>query len=151
MTTTQKVLIAVATAGLAVTAGTSVYQAHRVSQIQQQLVALQQQQEPLAQEIEQLRQERDNAQKQIAQLRRDNADLPRLRGELTRLQADAQELAQLKAANTLAGSDPTESEMKSWLERVNQLKQWLEKMPDKNIPEIRALQRGRLASSGQGG
>ena len=147
MTTTHKVLIAAATAGLAVTAGTSLYQTHRGSQLQRQLVALQQQQEPLLQQVEQLCRERDDVQKQITQLRRENAELPRLRGEVTRLQANARELAQLKAgdgekstgADTQKEADPTESEMKSWLARVNQLKQRLEQMPEAKIPEFQFL------------
>jgi RNA polymerase sigma factor (sigma-70 family) len=60
-------------------------------------------------------------------------ELLKLRGEMARLKADSQELAQLKAT---IENDPMDSAAKSWIHRVNQLKQQLDQMPDKKIPEL---------------
>lgn len=147
MTTAQKTILI---AAMAVAIGTSVlslYEARQAADLRGQTERHQQQHEPLMQQVEQLRLERDAAQKQIQQLRRDNADLPRLRGEVTRLQANAQELASLKAGDsgkptggdTLKETDPTQSAEKLMVAKVNQLKQSLEQMPEKKIPELQFL------------
>jgi hypothetical protein len=60
-------------------------------------------------------------------------ELLKLRGEATRLRSDSQELAQLKAT---IENDPLDSAAKSWMKRANQLKQQLDQMPDKKIPEL---------------
>ena len=56
-------------------------------------------------------------------------ELLKLRNELARLKAD---MAQKQ-------NDPTEAAMRSWLARVGQLRQRLEGMPDKAIPELKYL------------
>jgi RNA polymerase sigma factor (sigma-70 family) len=66
-------------------------------------------------------------------------ELLRLRGEVTRLRADSRELAQLKTASALRASDPMEPAAKALLNKVNLLKQRLEQMPDKKIPELQYL------------
>jgi RNA polymerase sigma factor (sigma-70 family) len=66
-------------------------------------------------------------------------ELLRLRAEVTRLRGDSQELAKLKSAGAPNVTDPAAVEMKSWLARVNQLKQRLEQFPDKKVPELQFL------------
>ena len=47
---------------------------------------------------------------------------------------------QLKAATAATGNDPAiEATLKSWAARATQLKQRLEQMPDKKIPELQLL------------
>jgi cell division protein FtsL len=60
-------------------------------------------------------------------------ELLKLRGEMARLKADSQALARLKAT---VENDPMDSAAKSWMRRVSQLKQQLDQMPDKKIPEL---------------
>jgi RNA polymerase sigma factor (sigma-70 family) len=140
MTTLQKTLI-VTTIVLAV--GTGIYEARRAAHLQSQVRALQEQQTPDGEQIRQLKHQRDDATGKLALLKQENeqlhsnlAELPKLRGEIARLRNDARELAKLKGAGDKTAVDPTESEMKSWLARVNLLKQRLEEMPEKKIPEL---------------
>jgi hypothetical protein len=140
MTTLQKALT---TATLAAAIGIGIYEARQASTSRTQVQALQQQQTPLAERVNQLIRDREDAARKLAvlqqendRLRRDTAELPRLRGEVARLRAEGQELARLAATDTNAANNPTESEMKSWLARVNQLKQHLEQTPSQKIPEL---------------
>jgi hypothetical protein len=55
---------------------------------------------------------------------------------LTRLRGVTQELAQVKAAKP---ATPAQSDSTAWSEWVNQLKQWLEQMPNSKIPELQLL------------
>jgi RNA polymerase sigma factor (sigma-70 family) len=94
---------------------------------------------------EKLRTEKESLTQQIAQLKTDNENLSnrltavgdskslsdeqfkellKLRGEATRLRENVQEFT------------PTESAMKTWAIKVTSLKQKLEQMPDKKIPEL---------------
>jgi hypothetical protein len=67
-------------------------------------------------------------------------ELLRLRGEVTRLRQSAQELAQLKAAAAATGNDPAiEATLKSWAILATRLRERLEQMPDKKIPELQLL------------
>jgi chromosome segregation ATPase len=72
MTRTQTVLVAAAAISLAVAAGTGVYETHRLSCMQKEILALQQKQAPLAKRLEQLRQERDEAARQLAALQQED-------------------------------------------------------------------------------
>ena len=71
-----------------------------------------------------------------SQLRRDAEELPRLRGEIARLRAEAQEGAR---SNDVANG-PMKSEGDYWLAKADALKQRLEQMPDKRIPELQLLE-----------
>jgi hypothetical protein len=139
----QKTIIA-GTLALAVTAG--LYEAHRVSRLQAQTRALLLQQDSLTEQNQQLQHERDQAASRLAAAqpaakpsRDDQSNLLKLRAEVTKLRGDSWELAQLNAAAAAKNNDPTESEMKSWLGRVNQLKAKLGQMPDQKIPELKFL------------
>jgi hypothetical protein len=72
MTTTQKVLISVTAASVAVAVGTGVYGTRRVSRMQEEIRALKQQQEPFTEQIQQLRQERDRARRSLSVLQRED-------------------------------------------------------------------------------
>jgi RNA polymerase sigma factor (sigma-70 family) len=133
MTMLQKTIIgAVLTAAV----GTGILEAHKVSQLQNQVQALQQQQAPLAEQIQRLQRERDEVTNRMAGLLAENAQLQsssnkmellELRAEVTRLRSDSQALASLKA-------DPTGA-----AERVAKIKARLEQMPEQKIPELRFL------------
>jgi RNA polymerase sigma factor (sigma-70 family) len=134
MTTLQKSLIA---ATLAAAVGAGIYESRRASVANAKAEAIQRQHVSLT---EQLARERDETARQLAGLRdgrerqdRGTAELLRLRGEVTRLKADLQALAQLKASST---NDQTLSEAVGWMNRVNQLKQYLEQSPAAKIPEL---------------
>ena len=142
MTTLQKTII---TATIAAAVGTGIYEAHQASTLRTQVQTLQQQQSPWTEQNQQLQRERDDAANRLAmlqqaseQMRRDTPGLARER-EVARLQADARELAQLKAAETQRNNDPMESAAKALLGKMKLLKQRLEQMPDKNIPELQYL------------
>ena len=136
MTTLQKTLIAT-TLVAAIGAGT--YEARQASVLRTQFQALQQQQTPLREQLQQLQRERDDAAGKLAaqqqeneQMRRNLAEIPRLRGEIARLRNDAQ-------SKEVTPNEATESSAKSWVNRVNQLKQRLEQWPDKKIPELQLV------------
>ena len=140
MTTLQKALIVIT---LAAIAGTGIYEARRASLWQAQTQALLLQQDSLTKQNQQLQEERDaaatklaTAQHETGQPHRDQSELLKLRAEVTKLRSDSRELAQLKAT---IENDPTESIAKSWLTRVNQLKQRLGQMPGQTIPELQFL------------
>jgi RNA polymerase sigma factor (sigma-70 family) len=132
MTALQKTIV---TTTIAVLAGAGIYEARQAAQLREQNQMLQQQQTPLAEQIQQLEIERDDASNRLALLANDlektkinNTELLKLRGEVTRLRESKQQ-----------NNDPIESEMKSWLVRVDKLKQRLAETPEAKIPEMRLL------------
>jgi RNA polymerase sigma factor (sigma-70 family) len=66
-------------------------------------------------------------------------ELLRLRSQVGLLNRDAQELTQLRTANSLTESNGLAATARLWSERANQLKQWLETNPDGKIPELQFL------------
>ena len=137
MTTLQKALI---TTTLVAAIGAGAYEARQASVLRTQFQALQQQQAPLREQLQQLQRERDDAsskltaqQQELEQLRRNLAEIPRLRGGGgARLRNDAQ-------SKEITPNESAESLAKSWVNRVNQLRQRLEQWPDKKIPELQFL------------
>lgn len=126
ITTLQKTLVA-ATAALL--GGAGIYEARQATQLRGQVQALRQQQTPLLEQIQQLQRERDEATNrltalswQVANLERNPAELLKLRGEVGRLRGERADLAST-----------------SWQAKVNFLKQKLEQMPDKKIPELQFI------------
>jgi len=143
MTTLQKSLIA---ATLTAAVGAGVYEAHRASELQTQVAALQQSHPPLAADSSQWLQQRDDfsnqlssARQEIETLRSNTAELPRLRGEVARLRERERELALLKAAAAPSAPDPVLESVKSWAARASQLRQRLDQTPDQRIPELALL------------
>jgi len=144
MTTLQKAII---TAALVAAVGTGVYQARQVSQLHEQVQALQQQQAPLTEQIQQMQRERDDATNrwaslanEITRLKGNTAELLKLRGEVARLRGNAQPQR----------SNPIETDMKSWLVRVSRLKQRLAETPEAKIPEMRLLDEEDYTDATQG-
>ncbi len=124
MTTLQK--IAAATA-FAVVAGAGLYEARQAAQLRGQNVELQQQKATDAALVQQLQSERDDATNRLASLLAENqprklspdrTELVTLRGEVGRLREQLKGLPSSRAAL---------------------LKQKLEEMPDKKIPELKFL------------
>jgi len=127
MTTLQKATIA---ATLAIVAGGGIHQAYKASQLRDQVQLLQQQQTPLAEQIHQLQRERNDATHRLASLpdeKSRDTELLKLRAEVTALRQTARERA------------TTESTTGAWATRIALLKQRLDQMPDKRIPEMEFL------------
>jgi RNA polymerase sigma factor (sigma-70 family) len=143
MTTIQKFSIG---AILVAALGTGIYEAQRASRFQARSLELEQKQAPFTEEVRQLRQAQGQAtgkleqtQQELEQLRRETAELPKLRGQLARLQHDSMELAKLKGVGNGTNSDSAELTAASWLARADQLRQALQRSPEKSIPEIQLL------------
>jgi hypothetical protein len=108
--------------------------------LRSQVQRLQQEQAPLAEQNRKWLQAREEAARQLAAFRDDNerlnrnsAERLRLRGELARWKHDAR-VSQASPAD--ASGDAA---AKSWLNRVNQLKQYLDENPNEKIPEFQFL------------
>ncbi len=117
MTTLQKSVI---TAFCTVAAGAGIYEARQAASARAELQTLRQQQATLAEQSQQFQHERDEVLAENAQLKSEpnQTELPRLRGEVTELRGKLNDLP----AN-----------------RVALLKQKLEQMPEKRIPELQFL------------
>lgn len=144
MTTLQKTIV---TATIAALAGFGIYETQQAGLLRSQVESLQQQ-TPLLEHVQKLTRDYNDAIGLLASLRDDNerlnhnnSDLLRLRAEVARLSGDTRELAQLKAATATAPTSDLamEATLKSWSARASQLKQRLEQMPDKTIPELQLL------------
>lgn len=131
MTALQKTLVTITVAALA---GAGVYEAHTAAQLREQNQMLQQQQASQAEQIRQLQRERDEATKKVGDLLAENlrlksnpnqTELLKLRGEVAQLHNEA--------------SDPTENTARAIANKVAWLKQRLEQMPAKKIPELQLL------------
>lgn len=108
MTTLQKVIVA---STIAIVAGAGLYQAHRASQLRDQVQQLQQQQGPLADQIRQLQQERDDATNRVAGLRDELAavkknpnEVVKLRGEVGRLRQENTDMGSTSALSKLTAT-----------------------------------------------
>jgi hypothetical protein len=113
MTAVNKTLVA---ASVVLVVGL-VYQAHLLSAQRGQLVLLEQRFTESQGQIRQLNEEQDRAALLLA------TKQPELRSD--RIQATE--------------GVGMEAELEAWLGRVNKLKDWLQRMPEKNIPEMRFL------------
>ena len=141
MTTMQKTLIA---ATLAAAVGTGVYENRRASALRTEMAGLEQQQAPLTEQINGLKRERDQAaarhaalQQENEQLRQTIADVPKLRGEVARLRATQKESGQAKGAADM--SDPSMKQFLAYKAQAEEIGRYLERMPDKQIPELKLL------------
>jgi len=139
MTTMQKTLIA---ATLAAALGTGVYENRRASAMRTEVERLDQQQAPLIEQVNGLKRERDQAagrhaalQQENEQLRQTMAEVPKLRGEVARLRATQKEAGQAKAA----ADDPSMKQFLAYKAQAEEIARYLERMPDKQIPELKLL------------
>jgi RNA polymerase sigma factor (sigma-70 family) len=122
MTTLQKTLV---TAAFIAAVGTGIYEARQAARLRGKVQTLQQQQTPLTKQIQELQHERDVATRwfstladEIGKIKNNSSELLRLRGELTRLRTEDRE---------------------SLTARIAHLKQKLEQISDKKIPELQFL------------
>jgi RNA polymerase sigma factor (sigma-70 family) len=137
MTALQKTIVA---ATVAILAGAGIYEAHHASQLGDQVQTLQQQQAPLTQRIQQLERERGDATNSLASLTQEIAEIKRDSGELLRLRSEVMQLrGDLTKSKGADANDPMQTEMKSWLARVDQIKQRFEQTPGSKIPELQFL------------
>lgn len=135
MTVLQKISITLALSGAI---GAGGYEGYQTFRLREQAQAIRQQQAPLFEQIHRLQQERDETMNRLASLLSENqqwksnsqvVEIQRLRAEVRRLQATQSETE----------SDPDESAVDSWLNRVNRLKEYVRQHPDQGIPEFKFL------------
>ncbi len=143
MTTLQKAIIG---AFLALAVETNIYQERHNSKLRDQLQTARQQFAQLTEQARQLTNEGDSTFQTVEALRaekdrvnRDIVEEVRLRGEVARLRTNAQEIARLKAKAESETNDPAAAPVKSWTERVNRLKELVERTPEAKIPEFQFL------------
>jgi hypothetical protein len=135
MTILQKAFVAVV---LTAATGTGVFENGHTAQLHNRVHELREQQAPEIELIRELQQECDDAMNRLAALMVENEQLManRNKAEILTLR---KEVAQLKADEVQKDSDRVESEANSWLERVEQLKQYVEHHPEEKIPEFQFL------------
>jgi RNA polymerase sigma factor (sigma-70 family) len=144
MTTLQKSIVA---AALAAAVGTGIYEANEAAGLRRELQAREQQLAPLTAQVNELRRERAAAAGKLAAARAENdqargtIEIARLRGEVARLQGENRDLTQVRSvgAGSFSGDPAVDAVLRSWAGRATQLRQRLEQMPDKKIPELQLL------------
>jgi hypothetical protein len=132
MTTLQKAIIG---ATLAAAVGTGLYEAQRASEFRDQAEALLARPAPGAAPNDALHRQLEEADRQLAALQAENEKLKKEAADVLRLR---REVARLKDA-THSSSDPAGMVAKSWLSRLNQLKDRLQQTPGAKIPELQYL------------
>lgn len=143
MTTMQKAAAALA---LAAAVGTGLYGTYQSSTLRSELNAVTAKAAPLLDENERLRSalEAVTAREAAAvaendQLKRDRAELARLRGEVQTLRKDSQALARKEADEARLAQDATQAAMRSWMTRMNTLRESFKARPEQAIPEFELL------------
>ncbi len=124
MTTLQKAAIV---AAFAIVAGAGIQQAYQASQLRSQIQALQQQRTSMGEQTQRLQRERDDAaNRPVAETvgKGDEAELLKLRAEVGALRQAARE------------QSPIDPVARDWTTRIASLKQKLDQMPEKRIPEM---------------
>jgi hypothetical protein len=121
--------------------GFSAYEGRNQLFLRDELKALEQQEALLSQQMHQLVSKRNDANRQITIIRSENEQADKKVGEVLKLRG---ELAQLRKSSLARDwANPLdlslEAEMKSWLGKVDLLKQYAQKHPHKTIPEIQYL------------
>jgi RNA polymerase sigma factor (sigma-70 family) len=141
MTTLQKAFI---TTAAVAAVGTGVYEAREASSWETRARTLQAQQIATNSQIEELQRQRDEAIASQTILREENqrlaqaaAEVPRLRGDLAR--AKSQKPAAVSSPGTLDANDSTSRYLLDAKARVDKMAEYLEKNPDKKIPELQFL------------
>jgi RNA polymerase sigma factor (sigma-70 family) len=137
MTTSQKAIVAVS---IAAVIGTGVFEWQQYAagqrreaapgHDQDQVAELRRRSEVLSQENTSLRAAND-------QLRRDAVEVHKLRGDIAQLREQLRQ--QSTPWPSLNVTNTTEAALKGWLDRTEQFKALLARMPDKTIPELRLL------------
>src|SRR5438445_1127649 len=122
-------------------------QHHAQASLREENHSLRQQQEQLAQQLGPLAAEnlrlsnllaKANASSSVQDDR--SGELLKLRGEVARLRQGLRDSTQAKATTSGTADDPDmEASLKTWATRVTQLKQRLEQMLDRKIPELQLV------------
>jgi RNA polymerase sigma factor (sigma-70 family) len=136
MTTLQKTLIATA---LAVAVGTGVHEARQAGSARSEMQTLRAQQAPLNDQIQRLQHEREEDARQFASLREENERLKSNTADLLKLRAEVDALRSAASKSKQAETDPVLTTAKSWVEKADVLKKWVEAHPDQQIPEFQYL------------
>jgi flagellar biosynthesis GTPase FlhF len=116
--------------------GLGFFEALQASRLTVQNEALAGKQQQLTDQAVQASRQRDDATEQLAALESENQQL---RAQIASLKDAAQQLADLKAQNAAAASDPTQAALMSWLDRVSRIKMRLSENPNLQIPEMQYL------------
>jgi hypothetical protein len=119
----------------------------QVAALRQENHSLKQQQEDLTQQMAPLSAENVRLSNLLANAKASSLtqgyhsnELLRLRGEVARLRQGLRDSNQTKTSGTGSSEDPgMEAALKTWAARVGLLKQRLEQMPDKRIPELQLV------------
>ena len=140
----SKLKIAVATTLVVAGVATPfVIQQHTQQKLRGENQSLRQQVEQLAAQVADQSRTADATQRDTSTATTTNdpsSELLKLRGEVARLRQDSRELARIKAAGARIAPDATlESTLEGVAARVTQLKELLQRMPDKSIPELQFL------------
>jgi len=140
MTTVQKSFIALACVAVA---GTGIYETHRALTLDKRLHSAQQERNTLRGQIERLQTKHDEtltalaaANHELMQARSSPTELLKLRAEVAQFRREAEKPGQGKGAEA---NDSTGATAKSWLTRVEQLKNHLQTAPNHAIPELQLL------------
>lgn len=143
MTTTQKVLL---TGLLVAAAGTAVYEACHAASLRTEVQTFTQELGSETTQIKQLRNELNAVTNRLGELGAENQRLMTSpnESELLRLRG---RLAVLKTAEMTGKNDSLAANAKKWLDRVNDLKAYLEKHPEEKIPEMEYLRDTRLLNA----
>jgi len=137
VTTLQKIMVATT---FAILAGVGIYEAQEITRLRNSLQSLQDREAPLAEQNRLLQRERDAATNRLALMaasspnpKGNSAELLKLRGEVTHLRNETNLL------HAGATNSPEFEDLKSFAARVSAVKQRLEEMPERKIPELQFL------------
>lgn len=141
MTTLQKAVIgAIITTAI----GTGIYEHRQAARMREQVKLLEEQQAQQSVQTRQLQRERDDATNQLAALKVESGsyssnqatpELLKLRAEIAQLR---RQLAQ-SPGNAINTNDPFTASVLSLTTKAAELNQYLQRMPEKSIPELRFL------------
>ena len=147
--TMTKVKLGIIAALVVAGAATPLIVAHQtqVAALREENHSLKQEQEDLTQQMAPLAAENARlsnllAKVNVSALAQDNHsnELLRLRGEVARLRQGLRDSVQSKSSGPGSSDDPNmEASLKTWAARVGLLKQRLEQMPDRKIPELQLV------------
>jgi type II secretory pathway pseudopilin PulG len=142
MTTRQKAVI---TAVFTATVGAGIYGTRQAVNARAEVQTLREQQMALTEQIQQFQRERDETARLLAAFREDNQRLNQNSSELAKLRSEVMQLRNnpKDAAPISVQPEPVnpsiQTEAQSWLNRVNLLRQHLERMPELKVPELQFL------------
>lgn len=141
MTTLQKTAL---TATLIVTTSTAIYEGRQAFRLHDEVRTLESQQASLTRQVQQFQAQREAGESQVAGLQQENERLRQAAAEVTRLRA---EVAQLRVAaksaqdktTVQASNDLFSQSVLALTAKAGELNQYLQRMPDKRIPELQFL------------